>query len=53
MKQWQKIAITAGVIFIAVAFVLLVEGDLPGILQRGVDWTFKSFGFKETPQLFS
>lgn len=53
MKQWQKIAITAGVIFIAMTFVALVTGQLDGILQAAVDWTFVNvFGFDSAPQLF-
>lgn len=53
MKQWQKIAITAGVIFIAMTFVALVTGQLDGILQAAIDWTFKDiFKFSSAPQLF-
>lgn len=53
MKQWQKLAITAGVIFIVLAFVLIIEGSLGDILQSAIDWTFINvFNFDSAPQLF-
>lgn len=55
MKTWQKLAITAGIILVALTVFLYINGNATGILQKIIDWVFVTgFGFKNgAPQLFN
>lgn len=53
MKTWQKLAITAGIILVAMTVFLFINGQATNMLQTIVDWVFVSlFGFNNAPQLF-
>lgn len=41
MKTWQKLAITAGVILVAMIFFTSVAPNGPEIVQNIVDWVMK------------
>ncbi len=53
MKTWQKLAITAGIILVAVTVFMFINGHATSMLQTIVDWVFvELFKFKAAPQLF-
>lgn len=53
MKTWQKLAITAGIILVAMTVFLFVNGQATNMLQTIVDWVFTQvFNFKKAPELF-
>ena len=53
MKTWQKLAITAGIILVAMTVFLFVNDKSTDMLQTIVDWVFTQvFNFKKAPELF-
>ncbi len=53
MKTWQKLAITAGIILVAVTVFMFINGNATSMLQTIVDWVFEGlFKFDKAPQLF-
>lgn len=54
MKTWQKLAITAGIILVAMTVFLFINGQATKMLQTIVNWVFTSvFNFSQAPKLFT
>lgn len=54
MKTWQKLAITAGIILVAMTVFLFINRQATDMLQTIVNWVFEDlFGFNNAPQLFT
>ncbi len=53
MKTWQKLAITAGVVLVAMIFFTKLAPNSPSIVQSIVDWVCVNiFGLPNAPKLF-